>query len=307
MPDLLTSPDEIRNAFKTSLTNDEASDAAVLTGIGGDLGPVVGTPPGFGPLDTLATRAFTDLGDALARDIAQELYLFIGREQFVNLKTEDLRIALMGRVVWSQEEMESAFNGIFDNLSDADLQAYLDQQGGSVTLEAIDNTMDSALQSFDASMTEYLAETNDLLVFRFLNQANGSHFYTASLEERNLITYTMPSFMFEGEAFRTGATSNTGVAVHRGVNTDTGHHFFTTNDEEIQYLQRSDNPYTYEGIAFFAFADAAGTNRDSVARLYNPETGNHLFTALALEEYNAINTLGYHKEGDVFFIDHPAF
>ncbi|QDG77520.1 hypothetical protein [Labrenzia sp. PHM005] len=303
MPDFLTSPDEIRNAFKTSLTNDGASDATVLTGIGGDLGPVVGTPPGFGPLKTLATKAFTDLGAPLASEIADGIHLYIGQTAFVNLKTETLRIALMGNTVWSEEQMETAFNGIFDSLSDADLQSFLDQQGGSVSLEVIDTTIDGALQAFDTSMTEYLSEAQNLAAYRFLNEANGSHFYTASEQEKDLVLETMPSFKFEGRAFVTGATPDTGVAVHRGLNTETGHHFFTTNDAEIQYLQQSDNPYTYEGIVFYAFADSSGTNHDSVARLYNPETGKHLYAATDVEEYNAINTLGFQKEADVFYVD----
>lgn len=122
------------------------------------------------------------------------------------------------------------------------------------------------------------AVASDGLIYRFYNQQNGCHFYTASASERDWVTNTLGNFTYEGPVF--GAVTGAGAApVYRFYNRSTGSHFYTISASERDFVQRSlSATYTYEGAVYNAQTSAAvGTT--ALYRFYNRNSDSHFYTA----------------------------
>lgn len=94
-------------------------------------------------------------------------------------------------------------------------------------------------------------------VYRFFDNSIGSHFYTASAAERDLLKATASQMQYEGAAFK--AYANAGAdgehqAVHRFLRSDTGTHFYTASETEKTTVEAIMPLFRYEGIAYFADA-----------------------------------------------------
>ncbi|SDG56514.1 M10 family metallopeptidase C-terminal domain-containing protein [Thalassobaculum litoreum] len=90
------------------------------------------------------------------------------------------------------------------------------------------------------------------VVWRFLNTTNGTHFYTISPQERDGIINTLPSYTFEGAAYRASQTSDEGlVPLYRFFNTQTGSHFFTASQTEADIVEATMPAFRSEGVAFY--------------------------------------------------------
>jgi len=99
-----------------------------------------------------------------------------------------------------------------------------------------------------------LATEGAATVYRFLRSDTGTHFYTASVEERDVIIRTMGAvFSYEGAAFQasTVATALTPQAVYRFYNTGAGLHFYTASEAERDALIATQPGLRYEGIAYY--------------------------------------------------------
>jgi hypothetical protein len=96
-------------------------------------------------------------------------------------------------------------------------------------------------------------------VYRFFNVRNGSHFYTISAEEADLVRAKYPDvFRYDGIAFNaylTAAEYTPLAPVYRFYNKLNGSHFYTISEEErLLVLQYFSDTYEYEGIAFYAMS-----------------------------------------------------
>ena len=91
-------------------------------------------------------------------------------------------------------------------------------------------------------------------VFRFFNKMDGTHFYTASVNERNaLVTARSSEMAFEGIAFYENLTPQPGdTAVYRFFDTAHGTHLFTQNASERATILSTRPDLVSEGIAFYA-------------------------------------------------------
>jgi serralysin len=90
------------------------------------------------------------------------------------------------------------------------------------------------------------------VVWRFLNTTNGTHFYTISPEERDGIINTLPSYVFEGAAYRASQSTDEGlVPLYRFFNTQTGSHFFTASQTEADIVRATMPAFRSEGVAFY--------------------------------------------------------
>lgn len=90
-------------------------------------------------------------------------------------------------------------------------------------------------------------------VYRFFNEKNASHFFTANEQERAAIEATMPNFRFEGAMFFVpGQASAETIPVFRLQNLNTGAQLLTTNPVEKAYVLLSGD-WQDQDIAFFAF------------------------------------------------------
>ena len=91
-------------------------------------------------------------------------------------------------------------------------------------------------------------------VFRFFNKVDGTHFYTASGNERDaLITARSSEMAYEGIAFYEDLTPRAGdTAVFRFFDTAHGTHLFTQNASERASILATRPDLVAEGIAFYA-------------------------------------------------------
>jgi pimeloyl-ACP methyl ester carboxylesterase len=142
-------------------------------------------------------------------------------------------------------------------------------------------------------------------VFRFSNPVTGGHFYTASEPERDQVIGFLEDFRYEGEAFDTTATEQTGTEVFRFYNTTTGAHFYTASDAERLFVDDAFPQFTFEGVAYYAWDDAAGGAHAPVHRFYNTAKNTHFYTA-SEEERQVYDTLPTHLyEGVAYYVDRP--
>ncbi len=91
-------------------------------------------------------------------------------------------------------------------------------------------------------------------VFRFFDKKDGTHFYTASTNERDALVTTRSSEMaYEGTAFYEDALPQAGdTAVYRFFDTVHGTHLFTQNMSEKASILATRPDLVSEGIAFYA-------------------------------------------------------
>ncbi|KQT54513.1 hypothetical protein ASG43_02665 [Aureimonas sp. Leaf454] len=140
-------------------------------------------------------------------------------------------------------------------------------------------------------------------VFRFYNKANGTHFYTASVVERNNIQQSMPDFVYEGNAFDTNATAANGAPVYRFLNKDTGVYFYTIKTAERDSIISNLKNYQFEGEAYKAYT-TAGAGREELHRFFNTQTGAHFYTAEDAEQQQIIRTLPQMRyEGIAYYVE----
>jgi len=141
-------------------------------------------------------------------------------------------------------------------------------------------------------------------VYRFYNTETGAHFYTASAEERDLVSNSFSQFQFEGNSFGSNATAdNGGTEVYRFYNTERGTHFYTASAEERQIILNTMPEWSEEGIAYYAYAEESDTNT-ALYRFYNTETGAHFFTSDTNERDFVTNNLEqFHYEGIAYYVD----
>lgn len=140
-------------------------------------------------------------------------------------------------------------------------------------------------------------------VYRFYNNATGTHFYTANLKERDAIKATSNQFVFEGNAFDSDASEASGLAVFRFFNKATGAHFYTASAAEKSAIQATMPTFNYEGVAYHAYAEVAA-GREPLYRFFNSQTGTHFYTANETEMQNVKFSLPQmHYEGIAYYVD----
>ncbi|MGV8082048.1 MAG: S8 family serine peptidase [Coriobacteriia bacterium] len=141
-------------------------------------------------------------------------------------------------------------------------------------------------------------------IWRFYNKVNGSHFYTASAEERDIVLARWPNiYTFEGSAY-TINTSNpaNSSALYRFYNRKNGSHFYTVSvGERDTVISRWPNVYTYEGPVYNVCASPV-TGGTAVYRFYNRKNGSHFYT-VSEEELEIVLT----RWPDVYTFEGAAF
>ena len=101
---------------------------------------------------------------------------------------------------------------------------------------------------------QYAPTYGDAEVFRFYITSNNQHFYTASVEERDMILShsSMQDWVFEGVAFNAYSLDQNpedAIATFRYFNEELGIHFYSNNEEE-QKIYNELSTWTNEGIAW---------------------------------------------------------
>jgi hypothetical protein len=94
---------------------------------------------------------------------------------------------------------------------------------------------------------------NNVALYRFYNKKNGSHFYTASLDEANtVIARWSATYTFEGPVYNVSASPENATPMYRFYNKKSGSHFYTTSAEERDaVISKWSATYTFEGPAYY--------------------------------------------------------
>ena len=168
----------------------------------------------------------------------------------------------------------------------------------SFTYRANDGTSDSN------TVTVSIKVATLMPVWRFYNKQNGSHFYTASMAEKNTVINTLGAiYALDGVAY-TVNTDNpaNGSPLYRFYNKKNGSHFYTASLTEKNRVQATlAAVYSYDGVAYKVCLTPSAT---TVWRFYNKKNGSHFYTASLVEKNNVINNLGatYALDGPAFYI-----
>ncbi len=150
-------------------------------------------------------------------------------------------------------------------------------------------------------MSNYWYETTK--VYRFYNMKNGTHFYTASYDEKINIIKTWPDiYKYEGVGYEYDGLKAT-KPLYRFYNRVTGSHFYTVSAEEANaVIAKWSNVYTFEGPAYnVSDTPVAG---GTVYRFYNLKNGSHFFTASPDERDMVIATWPnvFRYEGEAYYL-----
>lgn len=193
------------------------------------------------------------------------------------------------------------------NRSDYDIQT--SNNTTSISLTANGSSL-ASLQNVEQiefnDETVQISTPNDtqVIIYRFFNTYNSSHFYTASASERDNIIQNLPQYQFEGNGFGSNATEeNGGTAVFRFYNTLTGTHFFTASADERQNIASTLPQFIDEGVAYYAYTESNNSNIE-LYRFYNTSNGTHFYTTSGEERDNIIQTIGHYIfEGTAYYVD----
>lgn len=150
----------------------------------------------------------------------------------------------------------------------------------------------------------YVYQTPLVPVHRFYNVTNGTHFYTDSTSERDMVSATWPSvFRYEGEAYYLNPANNT-TPLTRLYNRVSKSHFYTANAAEAtEALTKWPTVFSLDGPTY-AVNTGPVANSLPVYRFYNMRNGSHFFTASAAEADMVKATWPnvYRFEGPAFWI-----
>ena len=120
-------------------------------------------------------------------------------------------------------------------------------------------------------------------VFRFYNTQTGTHFYTISQAERDIVLVRYPQFAYEGPAYYAYPQPRIdNLPVYRFYNTRTGTHFYTQSEAEKNFVLATYPVFAFEGPAYYAPA-TEGAGRVPLFRFFNTNTCAHFFTTNTAE------------------------
>ncbi|MGV8083943.1 MAG: OmpL47-type beta-barrel domain-containing protein [Coriobacteriia bacterium] len=141
-------------------------------------------------------------------------------------------------------------------------------------------------------------------IYRFYNVKNGSHFYTASTAERDMVIARWPNiYTFEGAAYSVNTANPANSSpLYRFYNKKNGSHFYTVSEQEKDIV-RSKWPdvYEYEGPVYNVCATSVA-GATPVYRFYNKKNGSHFYT-VSEQEKDIVRS----KWPDVYEYEGPAF
>lgn len=141
-------------------------------------------------------------------------------------------------------------------------------------------------------------------VYRFFDKSDGTHFFTASEQERNTLLLTRPDLTYEGAALNAVASSGSdpnAVPVFRFFDTVHGTHFYSDDAAERDTVIATRPDLAYEGIGFYEHATAQAGDTP-VYRFFDTRFGTHFYTSDPAERATILATRSdLRDEGVGFF------
>jgi predicted outer membrane repeat protein len=129
-------------------------------------------------------------------------------------------------------------------------------------------------------------------VYRFWSPITGSHFYTASEDERAALIADYPyAWTYEGPVFKACVTAcHPGLApVYRFWSSVSGSHFYTISEAEKDYvINNYPTVWTFEDAVFYAYPEGTQpAGSQPVYRFWSAATSSHFYT-MSEEEKNYV-------------------
>ena len=141
-------------------------------------------------------------------------------------------------------------------------------------------------------------------VWRFWNTITGSHFYTGSDIERDVVATNLSSMNYEGVAFTNPTATDT--TVWRFRRADTGTFFYTASTAERDAVRSTMPNYVYEGAAYSASTVQTASASQAIYRFWNSDNGAHFYTGSAQEQDAVIATLPNMRYEGIAYYMAPA-
>lgn len=143
-----------------------------------------------------------------------------------------------------------------------------------------------------------------MLIYRFYSPKSGTHFYTPSAEERDMVMVGWPDvWHYEGIAYTVNPKRNS-QPLYRFYNRANGSHFYTASAAERDMVfAKWMNVFTYDGPTY-AVTPHYESGKTPVYRFFNKKNGSHFYTASAEEANNVLVRWPhiYHLEGFCFWL-----
>lgn len=244
---------------------------ANLDGEGGTLGAAI--VPSSGPLDGVIVRFDRDEnwftgGNSPA---SQTDFLYVATHEIghgIGIGHSSITSALMGEFYNSdvsglQADDIAAAEAIYgaSNIEKVDVFRFLNSSVGGHFFTAETTEKDSVVAAsvfqsegvgFEALSQAATDVELSVPIYRFFNKALGSHFFTASEEEKSQVML-LEEFGFEGVGFRAFDEDTASTEpVYRFFNLNTGGHFFTADINEKSAIMNLDG-LRFEGVGFYAY------------------------------------------------------
>jgi len=142
-------------------------------------------------------------------------------------------------------------------------------------------------------------------IYRFYNSKNGTHFYTATGPERDVVANTLAStYAYEGIAYGVVASAANADPLYRFYNRKNGSHFYTASTIERDRVKSElSATYNYEGPAYNVCVSSV-EGATPVYRFFNKKTGSHFYTISEVERADVSSrlTATYNYEGPAFYL-----
>ena len=135
-------------------------------------------------------------------------------------------------------------------------------------------------------------EIETIAMHRMFNPNTGEHFYTGSVEERDMLVTA--GWKYEGVAWHAPVTQ--GAPIYRLFNPNSSDHHYTGSMVERDHLVSLG--WQYEGVAW----NTLGQTNSPQYRLFNPnaDIGSHHYTG-SIEERDYLVSLGWKYEGIAWY------
>ena len=153
-----------------------------------------------------------------------------------------------------------------------------------------------------SSSLETDINSEDTNIYRFFRSDIGSHFYTASLAERDYVSKYLPQYQYEGASYQAiddeNATFTGAKPVYRFFNNSTGVHLYTMSEVEKDHIIDNLDNYSFENIAYYAYENPK-EKTIPLYRFYHTIADTHFFTPSTIErDYINGNLSWYQEEGN---------
>ena len=180
------------------------------------------------------------------------------------------------------------YNAIGIGYYESNGQIYFTQDFGNYA------TVPSPASSGAAAPAPVASSSAPVAVYRFWSPKNSTHFYTASLAERDSIIANYPAsiWTYEGVAYTAFLSPQAGtIPLYRFWSPLLSGHFYTASESEKNSVIASypTSTWSSEGVAFYVYpSDTTLTGTVAVSRFWSPTNRHHFYTASVAEKSSVI-------------------